>query len=267
MSFLYCTEMNEEVSDPKEEYLRTTKSIETLSRLVQLTSETKRKRYLQDEIERLTSYREQLLESFQLDTNEIELEETLAYEDSVVEDGGSQYPILFSIRDRFASVADEQGVRDPEIRNVIIYSLFFEEQYFPILDKKKIDLDHLTGLELESFFNLFNELKRRLEIFTSETEVIYEERGAKTLKKIKAKQILLVEVYKFFKRVRSFCNELLIDIAGPEKLCFNGNTKMRFTPHEMALSLSGSTVKEALETIRGLCEEVIDYLDIPSFKQ
>lgn len=259
--------MNDEVSDPKEEYLRTTKSIETLSRLVQLTSETKRKKYLQDEIERLTSYREQLLESFDIDTNEIELEETLALEDSIVEDGGEQYPVLLSIRERFAERARESGVKDPEIRNVLIYTLFFEEEYFPILDKKKLDLDHLTGLELETFFNLFNELKRRLEIFSSETEVIYEEQGAKTLKKLKAKQVLLVEVYKFFKRVRSFCTELIADIEGPEKLCFNGNASLRFTPHEMHLALSGSTVKEGLQTIRAMCEEVIDYLDIPSFKQ
>jgi hypothetical protein len=258
--------MNDDVSDPKEEYLRTTKSIETLSRLVQLTNEAKRKRYLQDEIERLTNYREQLLESFELDTDEIEIEETLSHEDSVMEDGGKHYPILFSLRDRFADRADEQGVKDPEIRNVIIYTLFFEEEYFPILDKKKLDLDHLTSLELESFFNLFNELKRHLEIFSSETEVIYQGQGA-TLKKIKAKQVLLVEVYKFFKRVRSFCNELLADIAGPQKICYNGNSRMRFSPHEMALSLSGSTVKQALETIRAFCEEVIDYLDIPSFKQ
>lgn len=259
--------MNDEVSDPKEEYLRTTKSIETLSRLVQLTSETKRKRYLQDEIDRLTSYRAQLLESFDIDTNEIELEETLALEDSLVEDGGEQYPVLLSIRERFAESAKEHGVKDPEIRNVLIYTLFFEEEYFPILDKKRLDLDHLTGLELESFFNLFNELKRRLEIFSSETEVIYEEQGAKTLKKLKAKQVLLVEVYKFFKRVRGFCTELIADIEGPEKLCFNGNAPLRFTPHEMHFALSGSTVKEGLQTIRAMCEEVIDYLDIPSFKQ
>ena len=259
--------MSDDVSDPKEEYLRTTKSIETLSRLIQLSSEAKRRRYLQQEIERLTAYREQLAESFELDIQEIELEKTIADEESAESESPDEHPILSSIRERYAQRARDMRVRDAEIRNVIIYTFFFEDEYFPILDKKKINLDHLTGLELEAFFNLFNELHRRLEIFATETEVIYDERGAKTLKKLKAKQILLVEVYKFYKRVREFCDALLVDIAGPEKLCFNGNMKIPFTPHEMTLTLSGSTVKRALEQIRAFCHEVIDYLDIPSFKQ
>jgi len=249
--------MSDDLSDPKEEYLRTTKSIETLSRLVQLTSETKRKRYLQDEIERLTAYREQLAESFELDTEEIEQEDVKANGAISEDDEASQYPMLHSIRARYAERAGEQELKDPEIRNVIIYALFFEEEYLPVLDKKKLDLDRVSGLEMESFFNLFNAMKRRLEIFTSETELIYEERGAKTLKKIKAKQVLLVEVYKFFKRIRTFCEELVDDIDGPQNLCFNGNTEMRFAGYENDLTLVGLTVREVLERIAAFCHEVI----------
>lgn len=259
--------MADDLSDPKEEYLRTTKSIETLSRLVQLTSETRRKRYLQAEIDRLVDYRDQLAESFELDVQDIELERDSANERAVEDEGATQFPILHAIRTPYAEKADERGVKDPEVRNIIIYTLFFEEEYFPIFDKKKLDLDHLTGIELESFFNLFNQLKRRLEIFATETEVIYEERGAKTLKKLKAKQVLLVEVYKFYKRIRAFCGQLLVDIAGPQKLCFNGTAEMEFTPHEQHLMLVGLTVKEALERLSAFCSEVIDYLDIPSFNQ
>jgi len=259
--------MSDDISDPKEEYLRTTKSIETLSRLVQLSNETKRKRYLQDEIERLTDYRERLAESFELDTREIELEKSIAEEENASKKKPEEYPVLNSIRPRYMPKIQDRRIRDGEIRNVTIYTIFFEDEYFPILAKKKLDLDHLTGLELETFFNLFNELNRRLEIFSSETEVIYEEQGVKQLKKLKAKQVILVEVYKFFKRVRDFCEELLSDIDGPEKLCFNGHAKIRFTPHEMHLQLSGSTVKQGLQQISAFCREVIDYLDIPSFKQ
>lgn len=259
--------MSDDLSDPKEEYLRTTKSIETLSRLVELTSEARRRRFLQAEITRLVNYRDQLAESFELDIEDIERERDSENERAVRDEGANHYPILHSIRDRYSEHADHLGAKDAEVRNITVYTLFFEDEYFPILDKRKIDIDHLSGLDLEAFFNLFNQLKRRLEIFSTETEVIYEERGAKTLKKIKAKQVLLVEVYKFFKRVRAFCLEMLEDIDGPQKLCFNGDSEIYFTPHEQHLLLVGMTVKEAIVQIADFCSEVIEYLDIPSFNQ
>lgn len=259
--------MSDDISDPREEYLRTTNSIETLSRLAQLTSEAKRRRYLQDEIDRLTVYREQLAESFELDIEEIEQQKAQAGDPSQGEEAADQYPILYSIRNRYTVRAGERELKDPEIRNVIIYVRFFEEEYLPVLDKKKINLDRVSILEMESFFNLFNGLQRRLEIFTSETGVVYEQRGLKALQKIKAKQVLLVEVYKFFKRIRGFCEELLTDIDGPQTLCFNGDTPMWFASYESDLTLVGSTVRETLEKIAAFCHEVIEYLDIPSFKQ
>ena len=257
--------MSDDVSDPREELDRAVKSISTLSAMLKVTVETKQRRYLEKEIERLQLFREQLLSSFELSPDDDP--EGAAQKPSSPVEAGPRFPTLESIGDRFKGYPELTKAKDPEMRKIAAYLLFFEIEYLPLYDKKKLDLDHLNGLELETFYDLFIQIKRRLEIFTTETEVIYEEKGLKQLKRLKAKQTLLTEIFKFFRKIDDFSLEIIADIEGDQVHCFNGNSKVRFGQFEQSLQLFGKSVRASLLTVHAFTEEIMSFIDLPSFKR
>jgi hypothetical protein len=255
--------MSEDVSDPKEEYSKTVKSIENLSALLRVTVEVKRRVYLEREIARLKNYAEQLDASFEMESEEAE-ETSAKHAPPRAE---SITPILDSIRSRFRERSEVRATMYKDIKDIASYVLYFEEEFLQLFDRKRIDLDHLNAMELETFYNLFSNLKRQLEIFVHETESMYEEKGAKTLKKIKAKQALYVDIFKFFKKVDIFAQDMVADIEGDQKHCYNGNAIIAFTQHERGLSLYGKSVRAGLMKVDEFAREVMSYLDLPSFKK
>ncbi len=258
--------MSDDLSDPREEYERATKSLSTLKAMLRAAGEGKQRRYLEKEIERLTQFRDRLEASFELDPVEGNAAESKASTASPKETGPA-YPILESIRSRFKEYPQIVKSSDPEMRDVASYLFFFEEEYLPLFDKRKLDLDHVNGMELDAFYEPFAQIKRRIDIFTTETEAIYDEKGPKTLKKLKAKQGLLVEIYSFFHKLDAFSLRLIEDIEGDQHHCFNGNSKVHFGPHEQRLTLVGKTVRASLLAVDVFARELMEYLDIPSFKK
>lgn len=258
--------MNDDLSDPRQEYERATKSLSTLRAMLKAAGEGKQKRYLEKEIDRLTLFREQLVASFEMDPVEGEGSQADAAA-AQPKQTGPAYPILESIRERFKDYPQVAKSSDPEMRDVASYLFFFEEEYLPLYDKRKLDLDHVNGMELDTFYEPFAQIKRRIEIFTTETEAIYVEKGPKTLKRLKTKQGLLVEIFSFFHKLDKFSLSLIADIEGDQAHCFNGNTKVHFGPHEQRLTLVGKTVRASLLAVDAFAREIMDYLDIPTFKK
>lgn len=257
--------MSDDLSDPRDEYEKTKKSIERLSTLARMTDSSERKAEIDREIDRLETYRERLEESFDFTAED----EAVKAEPGGVDGAGeaSNYPVLESFRARYTNREELKWTKNPEIKDIGSYALFFEDEYLRLFDKRMLDLDHLSSRELETVYNLFGSLKRRIEIYARETEGIYEAQGADTLKKIKAKQVLFLEVFKFFKRIDGFTVELISDIEGQHHLCFNGNEKITFGPHERNRALSGKTVYAGLLAVHEFSRELMRYLDIPNFKK
>lgn len=257
--------MSDELSDPTQEYEKTKKNIETLERLLAITAEPKRRSYIDSQLAKLRSFRDRLVSSFDLGS------EADAGDPSAAEKKAQSerpLPFLARIGSRFEEVEMVKASKDPEIRNLANYLLFFEEEYLPLFDKKRLDLDHMSSLELDSFYNVFNQAKRRMEIFCNETEAIYDEKEApRLLQRLKAKQTLLVEVHKLFKRVRTFTLEMIKDIEGEQRRCFNGDATLTLNSSVNKLELTGITVKVALSRISHYAGEIIGYLDIPDFQR
>ena len=255
--------MSDELSDPGQEYEKTRKNIETLERLLALTAEPKRRAYIDSQLVKLRRFRDRLAASFDLgaDAGDATAAEKRPKSERAL-------PFLARIGSRFEDDGVVKASKDPEIRNLAIYLLFFEQEYLPLFDKKRLDLDHMSSLELDSFYNTFNQVKRRMEIFCNETEAIYDEKEApRLLQRLKAKQILLVEVHKFFKRIRTFTSEMNEDIEGERRRCFNGDATLSLNSAAQKLELTGITVEVALARISHYAGEVIGYLDIPDFQR
>ncbi len=259
--------MSEDLGDPREEYKKTRKNMETLERLLALTAEPKRRSYIDAQLSKLRRMRDHLEAAFDLGGLREASDNEAA---SAQKQARSERPLPFLARigDRFAESAIVEGSKDPEIKNLANYLLFFEEEYLPLFDKKHLDLDHMSSLELDAFYNAFNQAKRRMDIFCNETEAIYDEKeGPKLLQRLKAKQTVLVEVHKFFKRIRTFTDEMLKDIEGERRRCFNGDAILSLNSQAKKLELTGTTVTVALARIAHYAAEVIGYVDIPDFQR
>jgi len=259
--------MSDELSDPTQEYGKTKKNIETLERLLAITADPKRRTYIDSQLSKLRQFRDRLEASFDLGP---EAGTGSGDASSAEKKAKSERPLPFLARigSRFEDDEMVSATKDPEIRNLANYLLFFEQEYLPLFDKKRLDLDHMSSLELDSFYNAFNQAKRRMEIFCNETEAIYDEKeGSKLLQRLKSKQSLLVEVHKFFKRIRTFSSEMVEDIEGERRRCFNGDATLSLNSAASRLELAGITVTVALSRISHYAAEVIGYLDIPDFQK
>lgn len=258
--------MTDDLSDPQEEFRKAEKNIETLERLLAVTPEPKRRRYLDSELAKLRTFRDRLAASFDLESGGSEGGKE---EGKAAKRSERSLPFLSRIGSRYDDNEVVAAAKDPEIQKLALYLIFFEEQYLPLFDKKRLDLDHMSSIELDGFYNAFNQAKRRMEIFCNETEAIYDEReGSKLLQRLKSKQILVVEIHKFFKRIRTFTEEMLEDINGEEpRHCFNGGETLSLDSPARRLELTGVTVKVALTRISHYAAEVIGYLDIPDFQR
>ncbi len=253
--------MSDDVSDPQEEYAKTVKSLETLRRLLEITTDPKRKVYLEAQISRLTLYRERL-------EGVVEVEPAAPSADAPAAPK-RVLTFLSKISKRYERYDIVVASKDKEIQSVVTYMLFFEDEYLALFDKKRLDLDHMSLQELDGFYNLFNQAKRRMEIFCNETESLYDEAegGGKLLKKLKAKQNLLVEVFRFFKRIERFTGEMIEDIDTTGRRCFNGAGVLAMSATGRRPALNGLTVRTALAQVNSYAREVIDFLDIPDFQR
>jgi len=208
------------------------------------------------ELIKLKNYREKLQHVFSI----IEEQEEL-----ITESEFKYFPFLSQI----LSPVDEKYIADREI-NYICHILYcFENEFLAVLTERKMKLDFKYSLERDGFYNIYQDLTKRIENFEDQLVIIekgkYTEGTLLEIKNrlLKKRRVLLIETDRFFRKVKKFSDELLKDIEknGPE--CLNKDDIINFDAIEGKRYLEGYTVTQSLQMLNTYAKEVILYLNLP----
>jgi hypothetical protein len=142
-----------------------------------------------------------------------------------------------------------------------------------MLTERKLKLDVKFSLERDTFYNLFSNLARRRDDYLVEAERIrtgeysksYEEDILKRL--VEMRHNLFIECDRFFRRLGRFAHDLVEDMSGDGILCQNADDELEYTSIDRENVLRGRTVKQGVTMLAELCDEIVDYLDIPDFQR
>jgi hypothetical protein len=78
---------------------------------------------------------------------------------------------------------------------------------------------------------------------------------------------LFIECDRFFRRLGRFSHDLVEDMSGDGILCQNADDELEYTTIDREKVLRGRTVKQGVTMLTELCDEIVDYLDIPDFQR
>lgn len=248
--------MEENIKNPIEELKQINGAIKKYEVVLKTSSNVMQKQRVKKELVKLKNYREKLQHVFSI------LEEQ---EELVTENEFKNFPFLSQI----LSPLDEKYIADREI-NYICYILYcFENEFLSILTERKMKLDFKYSLERDSYYNIYQELTKRVEDFEDQLVIIekgkYTEGTLLEIKNrlLKKRRVLLIETDRFFRKIKKFTDELLKDIEknGPE--CLNKDDLINFDEIEGERYLEGYTVTQSLQMLNTFAKEVILYLNLP----
>ncbi|MFP4011140.1 MAG: hypothetical protein ACLFUM_05530 [Spirochaetaceae bacterium] len=189
------------------------------------------------------------------------------------EPGEADFPILTSLPERYPQALQQTEDEDRDVQAVMLYTTYFDEEFLGILTERKLKLDVKFSIERDTFYNLFSSLARRRDDYLVESDRIrlgeyakaYEADIRKRL--VEMRNNLFVECDRFFSRVGRFAHDLVQDINGDGILCQNAEDELRYTEIDHETVLRGRSVKQGISLLAELCDEVVDYLDVPDFQR
>ncbi len=248
--------MEENIKNPIEELKQINRAIKKYEVVFKTSSDSLQKQRVKMELIKLKNYREKLQHVFSI----IEEQEEL-----ITESEFKYFPFLSQI----LSPVDEKYIADREI-NYICHILYcFENEFLAVLTERKMKLDFKYSLERDGFYNIYQDLTKRIENFEDQLVIIekgkYTEGTLLEIKNrlLKKRRVLLIETDRFFRKVKKFSDELLKDIEknGPE--CLNKDDIINFDAIEGKRYLEGYTVTQSLQMLNTYAKEVILYLNLP----
>jgi hypothetical protein len=183
------------------------------------------------------------------------------------------FPFLASLRDRYPELLRRVSSHERDVQAVFLYTQYFDDEFLGMLTERKLKLDVKFSLERDTFYNLFSNLARRRDDYLVEAERIrtgeysksYEEDILKRL--VEMRHNLFIECDRFFRRLGRFAHDLVEDMSGDGILCQNADDELEYTSIDRENVLRGRTVKQGVTMLAELCDEIVDYLDIPDFQR
>jgi hypothetical protein len=248
--------MEESIQNPIQELKQINKAIKQYEVVLKTTTNQVQKQRVKKELVKLRNYRDKLQHVYSI------IDEP---EETVNEDEFKAFPFLNQI----LAFTEEKYIADSEINNIYHILSSFENEFLPVLTERKIKLDFKYSLERDSFYNLYLELRKRVNDFEEQLHIIENGKYAEgTLLEIKnrllkKRRVLLIETDRFFRKIKKFSDELIKDIEknGPE--CLNKDDTLNFEFIEGKRYLEGYSVGQAIQLLNTFAKEVIMYLNLP----
>ncbi len=184
----------------------------------------------------------------------------------------NELPILSSIRSRYKKVSEQYRDQVREIRDLLLYMTYFEDEFLGLFHERKLRLDVKFSVERDGFYNQFNQLHRRALTYCDESNRIqggnytksYEEDILRRM--VEMRHGVYIEADRFFRQVMRFSADLLDDIHGQQILCQNADEDLEYSTLDRERELRNLSVGDGIERLHELCTEIVDFLDVPDFQ-
>ena len=183
-----------------------------------------------------------------------------------------ELPILSSIRSRYQQLSDKYRDQVREIRDLLIYMHYFEDEYLGLFHERKLRLDVKFSVERDGFYNQFNQLHRRALAYCDESNRIQGGNYTKSYeddilrRMVEMRHGVYIEADRFFRQVQRFSADLLKDIRGEQILCQNADDPLEYSPLDREKELRDLTVGEGIARLNEISREIVDFLDVPDFQ-
>jgi hypothetical protein len=248
--------MEEGIKNPIQELRQINKAIRQYEVVLKTSTNAGQKQRVKRELIKLKTYREKLQHVFSIIDEQ---------EEPQNEDEFKHFPFLNQI----LSLFNEKYIDDSEINSVCRILYCFENEFLPVLTERKIKLDFKYSLERDSFYNLYQDLSKRVDDFEEQLIIIeqgkYTEGTLLDIKNrlLKRRRILLIETDRFFQKIKKFSDELNNNIEKNGSECLNKDDTISFEFIEGERYLEGYSVQSALQMLNTYAREVIVYLNLP----
>lgn len=188
------------------------------------------------------------------------------------EEEAGELPILASIRERYRKVSEEYRDQVREIRDLLIYMTYFEDEFLGLFHERKLRLDVKFSVERDGFYNQFNQLNRRALTYCDESNRIQGGNYTKSYeddilrRMVEMRHGVYIEADRFFRQVMRFSEDLLKDIRGEQILCQNPDDPLEYSTLDREKELRNLTVGEGIARLNEVCREIVSFLDVPDFQ-
>lgn len=246
---------------PAEELKRLNRAIRQFEAVFKSTQDAQQRERVGRELKQLKTYRDKLESFHDIDPTEVEEPGTpdemegFVFLKRILEGGG---------------VGPEVAEADPdrEIRHLLLYLRYFEEEFLVLLSETKLKLDFKHSLERDSYYHRFETLRRLFEDLRDDAARMDEYRGQRheedmRKRSFKKKHNVVLESDKFFRSLIRFSGILVEDIAADGSTCLNADDVLHFTKMEGKRRLEGLSVRQALSQLNEFAQEVAAYLNVP----
>src|SRR6056297_83777 len=239
------------------------RSIETLQGRLKKTQNPFQQSSIAGELGKLEA------ERMQLDSLFDETPEQEAAEEAPEE----QFPMLNRVYQENPDLLKKSQHLERDIRASILYVHYFEREFLGMFTSRKMRLDVKYSVERDSFYDLIHQVSRSLKNYRTEADRIAEGSYTKQYeadilkRKVEMRHSVLVEVDWFFRKLRRFAKELIIDSEEDRLLCQNPEEELTYSKIDHERLLRGLSVEEAIRKLFEYASEAVDYLEIPEFQQ
>ncbi|NBB89881.1 MAG: hypothetical protein GVY23_01585 [Spirochaetes bacterium] len=192
-------------------------------------------------------------------------------------DGGGaeaeDFPYLAALPERYPEIARRISTHERDVQAVLLYTQYFDDEFLGMLTERKLRLDVKFSIERDTFYNLFSNLTRHRDDYLVEADRVSSGEYAKSYEQdilkrlVEMRHNLFIETDRFFSRLGRFTHDLVDDIQGDGILCQNAEDELEYTSIDREKALRGRKVKQGVNMLAELCDEVVDYLDIPDFQR
>ncbi len=183
-----------------------------------------------------------------------------------------QFPLLNRIYQEHPNLLKKAQHLERDIRAAILYMDYFEREFLGMFTSRRMRLDVKYSVERDSFYDLLHQVSRSLKNYRTEADRIAsgsytKQYEADILKrKVEMRHAVLVEIDRFFRKLRRFAKELIADIDGDGLLCQNPEAELGYSRLDEERLLKGRTVEDGIRTLLEYATEAVEYLDIPEFQ-
>lgn len=183
------------------------------------------------------------------------------------------FPILVGLERRYRESLKTHIAQVREIQALLLYLHFFEQEFIGLFSERKLKLDVEYSVERDGFYHQFSQLSRRMKNYCDEALRVQSGDYAKTYEQEMLKRVvemrhaIVIESNGFFRKVHRFAGELIDDLDGDGILCQNGEAELAYSDLDRETELRGVTVRQGLQLLFDVCDEIIEYLDVPDFNR
>ncbi len=254
--------MQDYTGDLQADYRKVSKRIRDLQSRLYSSRDSLSKKGIVDELTRLEQERVKIDNVFvESGTDRTDTEEE------------GSFPILVSLQRRYRDVLVKHAGQSREVLSLLLYLRYFEDEFIGLFSERKLKLDVKYSVERDGYYHLFNQLQRRVHDYCGEAVRIQEGNYSKTYEQdmlkrmVEMRHAIMIESDAFFRRIHRFSGELIDDLDGDGILCQNGDAELNYSELDRETELRGLTVRDALQLLFDVCDEILEYLDIPDFQR